>query len=224
MPKREQPAGGDDQGLRSRKQARTRRELEHAALDLFETKGYEKTTVEEIAAVVEVSPRTFFRYFRSKEEVLFGQEQDHVAQLRQIVRDCPAAAIDTAALDEALLTFANYLSKAQDPLLVRAKLVAQNPRLAERSLRVLRSWELALSDELAVQAGMREPDLRLKVLAAAGLATMNVAVRVWQVSGGNESLVAIVKRALELGSSPVARVPRRSRSSAGSRKGLGGRR
>ena len=210
MPKRPDREAFAEQGLRSRKQARTRRELERAALTLFEANGYEETTVEEIAAAVEVSPRTFFRYFGSKEDVLFGDEQDQVAELRRIIRDCPNAAIDMSALEEVLLTFTNYLSSEHQPLLTRAALVAQNPRLGERSLKVLRSWEVTLAGELASQAGMDAPDLRLWVLAASRMGALNVAVRVWQASDGEGSLVTVAKRALDLASNPEAPTPRRS--------------
>ena len=215
MPKHQEQEELAERGLRSRKQARTRRELEGAALALFEDKGYEETTVEEIAGAVEVSPRTFFRYFRSKEDVLFGDEADQVAELRRIVRDCPTAATDMAALREVLLTFANYLSSGHQQLLTRATLVARNPRLGERSLRVLRSWELTLADELALQRGMPTPDLHLLVLAASSMGALNVAVRVWLALDGEGSLMTVVKRALDVASNPEGAARGRSRSRRG---------
>lgn len=64
--------------LRDRKRDRTRRALLEAAVELFENRGYEETTVADIAAVAEVGTRTFFNYFASKEELLFPEQDERV--------------------------------------------------------------------------------------------------------------------------------------------------
>ncbi|MCP9978944.1 TetR/AcrR family transcriptional regulator [Actinomadura madurae] len=64
-------------GLRERKKQRTRLALIDAALDLFLAKGYEATTIDEIVAAVEVSQRTFFRYFGTKEDVVTSFLSEH---------------------------------------------------------------------------------------------------------------------------------------------------
>src|SRR5690242_2961615 len=73
------PIDGAAPGRRERKKIETRAALEAAALRLFEEQGYERTTVEEIAEAADVAVRTFFRYFQSKQQVLFGDVARDVA-------------------------------------------------------------------------------------------------------------------------------------------------
>jgi AcrR family transcriptional regulator len=74
--------------LRERKKAATRRQLMTVALRLFDTQGFDNTTVEQIAAAADVAPRTFFRYFPTKVDVLFGDHDELVALLRQTLATC----------------------------------------------------------------------------------------------------------------------------------------
>ncbi|WP_245720315.1 TetR/AcrR family transcriptional regulator [Nocardia uniformis] len=71
--------------LRDRKRERTRRALHEAAVELFESRGYEATTVAEIAAAAEVGTRTFFNYFASKEELLFPEPDERVQSAVQAI-------------------------------------------------------------------------------------------------------------------------------------------
>ncbi|WP_250905882.1 TetR/AcrR family transcriptional regulator [Nonomuraea sp. NEAU-A123] len=72
-------------GLRERKKQRTRRALIEAALRLFDEKGFEETTLAEIAAAAEVSTRTFFSYFASKEDVLFFDGESRMAMATELI-------------------------------------------------------------------------------------------------------------------------------------------
>ncbi len=77
----------DDMGLRERKRQRTRQALISAAMRLFEEKGYEQTTVAEIAASAEVSTKTFFNHFASKDEVLFPHLSARIDDAVAIIKE-----------------------------------------------------------------------------------------------------------------------------------------
>src|SRR5215213_11769732 len=94
-------------GLRERKKARTREALQEAALERFARRGFDATTVEEIAAACEVSPRTFFRYFPTKEDVLFGDSGERSAALVETLAAEPPDLTPLAAIHAAMRTLAS---------------------------------------------------------------------------------------------------------------------
>jgi AcrR family transcriptional regulator len=97
-------------GLRERKKQRTRLALVDAALDLFLTHGYDRTTVDQIAAVVDVSPRTFFRYFASKEDILLHTLEDGERLLTSELASRPADEPPFVALSHAYSALFRHLA------------------------------------------------------------------------------------------------------------------
>ncbi|MEU9477860.1 TetR family transcriptional regulator [Streptomyces sp. NPDC048191] len=89
--------------LRERKKQRTREALLRAALELFTTQGYERTTVDEIVEAVDVSQRTFFRYFAGKEDVAFAVQTMTEEHFVAAVRARPAHEAPLEALRQAVL-------------------------------------------------------------------------------------------------------------------------
>jgi AcrR family transcriptional regulator len=85
-------------GLRERKKRRTRQALAEAALRLFAERGYEQTTVADIAAAAEVSTRTFFAYFRTREDVVFADTDERIAVMRETLTALPAGTPPTQAV------------------------------------------------------------------------------------------------------------------------------
>jgi len=138
-------------GLRERKKQRTRRALAEAALRLFRTKGYEETTIAEIAAEAEVSTRTFFSYFASKEDVIFydGPERmaSHLALVLARRPGEPPADLLMRVIHDGLGTVAgedafDLLSRA------RLELMMSVPALQARALRLLFDSQLELAHAL----------------------------------------------------------------------------
>src|SRR5918994_1580425 len=96
-------------GVRERKKLAARTALTEAALKLFQENGFDATTVNDIAHLADMSPRTFFRYFDTKEDVVFQDAPRQLDALRESLRMRPAGETKTAALRAALIAFAEML-------------------------------------------------------------------------------------------------------------------
>lgn len=173
-------------GLRERKKQRTRDALVRAALELFTTKGYEQTTVDEIADAVEVSQRTFFRYFANKEEAAFAVQQLAESHFIAAVRERPAQEGPFEALRNAVLGAWDTIGEAIEAIIpldlhMRSyQLIESTPVLLAVHLR--RSMEI--EEEIARLIADREgldvnTDPRPRVAVAAFSGVMRVTGRLW---------------------------------------------
>jgi len=179
-------------GLRERKKARARADLEAVALRLFAAQGYDETTVDEIARGAELSPATFFRYFRSKEEVVFAFQQEYGDEVARIVdEEIAPGPVDAARLECVIARFAAFLD--DDPLFrVRTELVVTNRTLQARSLLGQAQWEHRLADALALNAGHDAPDTHARAAAALAYSVLYCAARVWAATGYGQGLKDLV--------------------------------
>ncbi|MGW5264317.1 TetR family transcriptional regulator [Microbispora sp. NPDC004025] len=168
-------------GLRERKKQRTRDALIDAALDLFLSQGYEATTIDQIAAEVEVSPRTFFRYFASKEDValcLTADEQEmFLAELVARPRsESPFTALSQSM--RAMLGILREIDGAEAGRIMKAqRLVHNTPSLLAGAMRLIRENERRLVAEVARRMGTAPDDLQsqlvVSVFVSIGLLCMN---------------------------------------------------
>ncbi|MDQ4057960.1 MAG: TetR family transcriptional regulator [Actinomycetota bacterium] len=162
-------------GVRERKKQAARKALTDAALTLFEMKGFDATTVNQIAHLAGMSPRTFFRYFETKEDVVFQDAPSHLEELRARLRSRPASESNDAALRGALMSFSGVLEKERDEIQLRTHLARTSRTLAERAAIELQNWRLTLADELH----RRSPDdgyTRCHLLAGVGVNVLTVAI------------------------------------------------
>lgn len=191
------PAGGAT-GLRERKKERTREALVEAAQELFWRKGYDATTIDEIVAAVDVSRRTFFRYFAGKEEVALARANEVERSLVDAVAARPADEPPVVALRRATADVMAHV--AADPELgpseqwVRTRrLIEGNPPLMAASLRHAVETEQLMAAEVARRQGVDpRQDPRPALIVACFNAVMRVAMDEWTVRGAHADEFAAV--------------------------------
>lgn len=170
------------QGLRERKKARTREAIIEAALDLFERKGYDATTVEDIAAAAEVSPRTFFRYFESKLDLIMARSGEKHAGLGLLLADRPAGEGLVEAVREAMR--AELAAQLDDPLVRREfQVMLTTPSLRNLAREHFYEEEAEMVPAVADRLGRPHDDLVAHVAAGVVASALWVAVDRWIAEG-----------------------------------------
>ncbi|GGX56597.1 TetR family transcriptional regulator [Streptomyces fructofermentans] len=168
-----------------------------AAFRLFLERGYEQTTVDDIVALAGVGRRSFFRYFPSKEDVVFPDHERCLAEMTAFLGDGDDAADPVARVcDAARLVLGMY---AENPTfsVQRYRLTRQVPGLRAYELSVVWRYERALAEYLRGRfAGRPDGTLRADVVAAAVVAAHNNGLRSWLRSDGQEDAGAAVDHAL----------------------------
>ncbi|MFF0742530.1 TetR family transcriptional regulator [Streptomyces sp. NPDC004111] len=173
-------------GLRERKKRRTRDSLLRVALELFTTQGYERTTVDEIADAVEVSQRTFFRYFASKEDVAFTVVSMVEERFLAAVRERPAEEAPLTALRNAVMWAWDSVGEAIEAVIpielhMRTYLMIEStPALLAVHLRRSTELEDAMARVIAEREGLDvDADPRPRIMVAAFGGVMRLTGRMW---------------------------------------------
>ncbi|MGW3424422.1 TetR family transcriptional regulator [Streptomyces phaeochromogenes] len=172
-----------------------------AAFQLFLERGYEQTTVDEIVALAGVGRRSFFRYFPSKEDVVFPDHERCLAEMNDFLGDGSGGGGDeddpvARVCDAARVVLRMY---AENPTfsVQRYRLTKKVPGLRTYELSVVWRYERALAEYLRGRfAGRRDGTLRADVIAAAVVAAHNNGLRSWLRSAGQSDASAEVDHAL----------------------------
>jgi AcrR family transcriptional regulator len=178
-------------GLRERKKLETRLALARAAMRLFEERGYAETTVDDIAAAANVSRRTFFRYFASKDEVLIVDPHGKLAALHVALADGPPDEPTIAALRRGVVALA---SAYFEPDLVRAeaRVGLKEPVVMAAGLAYQVRWEDALAAEVAMDLGVDLwLDPRPRIVAHATVAVLRAGIAAWLQDETREPAVVV---------------------------------
>jgi AcrR family transcriptional regulator len=172
----------------------SRGRLEQAALALYAERGFENTTVAEIAAAAGLTERTFFRYFADKREVLFGGAGALQELLVRSVADSPADVAPLRAVGDALEAAGELLQQRPEFARQRQAVIASNVELHERELIKLATLAAALAGALR-DRGVKDPAASLT--AEAGIAVFRVAFERWVDEPLERDLAQLIRESLD---------------------------
>ena len=179
-------------GLRERKRQQTRERLTRVAMALFLERGFEATTLDDIAAAADISRRSFFHYFASKEDVVFAWHEEITAALIAAVAARPRDESMLAAAENAISAMARQIEPNE--AIAMARLKRDNPALQARDQVKYEKLERALADALAKRAGHKAEKLQARLVAMIATGAMRIGGELWAAEGARERPEALVKR------------------------------
>lgn len=183
---------------RSRKKSRTQAALAEAGAELFASRGFDETTTNDIAEAADVSQRTLFRHFASKEAVLYGDMDELIFALRDALAARPVDEPVLTVVHNAITSLAENFEQHRDRRLLQARLAASYPSVSAYSRATVQfSWEREIIAAVADRLGV-DPleDPRPEIIAGATMSAVRVATRQWTVSRGAEDYMALISSAL----------------------------
>ena len=196
-PTREVPHKLSIVALRERKKDQTRDALARAAFALFADKGYEATTVAEIARAANVSRRTFFRYYATKDALLFVDNSDYLARFGEFLADARGRASGLDHVRAACMSLAGEYMQNRDRVLARARIIDSSPVLTKQERQQDVQWEQAIADSLLADNAAISTR-RARTLAAATFGAIRATLAEWREAGGQLELTKMMSEALDL--------------------------
>jgi AcrR family transcriptional regulator len=164
-------------GLRERKRAKTHARIQDEAIRLFSERGFEATTLDDIAEAAEVSRRSLFDYFESKEEICFSSRADFPNLIAEAIGRRPADEPLLDMVENALIDMGrSYVSPQTRNL---AQLIRNTPVLSARDQAKYGHLERAMAKALADRKSLPETDTACRVTAATAIGIMKLALETW---------------------------------------------
>jgi AcrR family transcriptional regulator len=188
----------ESMNLRARKKLLVRDVIEQIALGLFDRRGYDATTVEEIAADVGISPRTFFRYFPSKEDVVFAHHADALARLRNVLDERLRTGGSVIAAVRAAVLALQEDADRRELEAARLRVIRVTPALTARRYALSVEYEAAIAAAITPALGDDQGAwMRAMLVAGAAMGAMRAASLIAATSGG-PAAAAVLDDAFDL--------------------------
>ena len=172
-------AEGGPEVARGRRPSTSRVDVARAALELFRRQGYDQTTVDEIAAAVGVSRRTFFRYYESKRDTVWGEFDAELVRLRDQLMGAPPDEPMMDVLRRAVVATNRFGAGELDELRIRMGLISTVPTLVAHSAVRYTEWCEVVADFVAGRVGGPPEGLGPQTVARAALGTAMAAFACW---------------------------------------------
>lgn len=185
--------------LRERKKDKTRTQLLEAALDLIGRQGFAETTINQIAAAVDVSPRTLLRYFPTKEDVIVSWVDETMTIFFDTLTDRPVDEAPHLSLVAAARAMLNAYQQRSEFYLVIEKAITSSSSVSARKQQM--SAVLGEKVETYIQerfAGPRYDSLAIELHVAVIFSMIRVSIRRWVASEGKIDLVAVFEQASKI--------------------------
>jgi mycofactocin system transcriptional regulator len=164
---------------RGRPASTSRAEVARVALDLFASRGFEETTVDDIARAVGVGRRTLFRYFSSKNDTVWGDFDLVLDRLREELAAAPAGEPVMTSLERAVVASNTYPREQLPELRIRMTLITSVPALQAHSMLRYAAWRQVVAEFAAERLGLSPDDHLPQTIAHVALGTSMAAFVVW---------------------------------------------
>jgi AcrR family transcriptional regulator len=188
----------ENEGLRGRKKRELKAEIARFGLELFTRHGFRETSIEAIVEPLGVSKRTFFRYFATKEDVVFAWYEELTSELVAALEARPLGESPLEAVSETLRSLLHFYDDDPERALGLLRLSKETPALLGKSYEKRALWERELAKALERRLPKSSTrGLRAQVIVGAALAAFGFGIDHWAESQGKHNVRASLDRAFE---------------------------
>lgn len=189
------------ESLRERQKASTRRDIFLKGMELFLRQGFDNTTIDHIVEPLGIAKRTFFRYFETKEDLVFAFSEDKTLDLVDELKVRPKDENPFKAVCEAIAVLLKRYDENPEMAFEFIRLTKETPSLAGKNCEKRIVWEEALTEALLEREDSNGlSTLKAQIIVGTAMAAFHAAIDEWYAGGGKQNLRPIVETAYRIAS------------------------